>query len=314
MANVSESVTALRSQLSDLRDASLGLFDEAEKVHGEVRDVAKQRYHPVPAVWGALPPELHAIADRLRSDLRPLMVRISTTLRGSPLMDDADFRDLAGHAKIMAAALRFRRFRQWGVQVHHDEETILGVDPAGQEESALGSVAEARALFTESYRAVTEMMDYWSPRDEGALLAGAARGENARSYRPNTAFLLMWISPEHAELNDVRNTVQEVFKKFNIKATRADEIEHEGVITERIIQEIAASEFLFADLTGERPSVYYEVGYAHAIGKRVILYRKKGTKIHFDLAAYNCPEYESLGDLRHKLTTRLEALTNKADA
>jgi hypothetical protein len=313
IANMSESVTALRAQLSHLRDASLGLFDEAEKV--EVRAAEKRyRYDSAPEVWTILPPDLQELADRLRSELRPLMVRISAALRGSPLMSDADFRDLGRNAKVMAAALRFREFRQWGVQIHHDEGTVLGVDPPGQEESELDSVAKARALFTDSYRAVAEMMDYWSPGADGAPIAGAVRGDTARSYRPNTAFLLMWINPDLPELNDVRDTVQEVFKKFNIKATRADEIEHEGVITERIIQEIAASEFIFADLTGERPSVYYEVGYAHAVGKRVILYRKKGTKIHFDLAAYNCPEYESLGDLRLKLTTRLEALTNKADA
>ena len=67
----------------------------------------------------------------------------------------------------------------------------------------------------------------------------------------------------------------------------------------------------FADLTGERLSVYYEVGYAHALKKRVILYREKGTKIHFDLAHRNCPEYENMRELRQLLTKRLSAMTGK---
>jgi hypothetical protein len=49
------------------------------------------------------------------------------------------------------------------------------------------------------------------------------------------------------------------------------------------------------------------------IGKRVIPLQKKGSKIHFDLAAHNCPEYENFGDLRKKLTKRVQAMTNKPD-
>lgn len=122
----------------------------------------------------------------------------------------------------------------------------------------------------------------------------------------------MRINPDQPELNDVRDTVREVFKEFGIEATRADEIEHSEGITDRIIDEIKTSEFLFADLSGERPSVYYEVGFAHALDKRVILYRKKDTKIHFDLQHRNCPEYESLADLRAKLRLRIQAIVNKS--
>jgi hypothetical protein len=57
--------------------------------------------------------------------------------------------------------------------------------------------------------------------------------------------------------------------------------------------------------------VYYEVGFAHAIGRRVMLYRKTGTRIHFDLAAYNCPEFKNLSELEEKLIKRLEIVTGK---
>ncbi len=123
---------------------------------------------------------------------------------------------------------------------------------------------------------------------------------------------MMWMDPTKPELVDVADAVKAVFQRFSVSAVRADDIEHEGQITQQVLNELRTSEFLFADLTGARPNVYYEVGYAHALGRRVILYRQAGTGIHFDLAGYNCPEYVNIRDLREKLTRRLESLTNRA--
>lgn len=133
----------------------------------------------------------------------------------------------------------------------------------------------------------------------------------AINIKPNTAFIIMAIDPSKTEAEDACRAIKEVFHTYGIAAVRADEIEHQDKITDVILERIESSEFLISDLSGERPNVYYELGYAHAINKRPILFRQKGTKVHFDLAGYNIPEYNGVYDLKEKLANRLEEMTGK---
>lgn len=50
------------------------------------------------------------------------------------------------------------------------------------------------------------------------------------------------------------------------------------------LQELELSNFILADLSQERPSCYYELGLAQAIGKKVHIIATEGTVIH---QAYN---------------------------
>ncbi len=130
--------------------------------------------------------------------------------------------------------------------------------------------------------------------------------------RPDTAFVLMAMSPEHKELVDVYMAAKDVFKLFDVDAKRVDEIESPETITRSILREIRTREHLFADLTYERPNVYYEIGYAHALGKNPILFCREGNKVHFDLSVHKVTFYENLTDLRAKLARRLEAILGRA--
>jgi hypothetical protein len=228
----------------------------------------------------------------------------------SSLTSEADQRDLVIAAKTMRAALRLRKFETWNAEVLHDEGNVLGVNPASQSDNDELSPEKSKEAFESSGQKVKAILDLVSASGELGSLNMIAASDTAR-YRPGTAFIIMAMDKSKPELTDVADAVKEVFARFGVQAVRADDIEHEGLITKRILTEIETAEFCFADLTGERPNVYYEVGYAHALNRRVILYRKEGTAIHFDLAAYNCPSYENLKHLKEQLTKRLEYIINQ---
>lgn len=166
-------------------------------------------------------------------------------------------------------------------------------------------------IFEDYYKRISGIVELVSPLTVEHAEQTIERRGQLSGFKPDTAFIMMWMDPRRPELEDIYNTVKRCFNKFNNMAERADDIEHDGLITEKIIDKIKSSEFLYADHTGARPSVYYEVGFAHAIGKRVILYRKIGEKIHFDLSGYNSPEYSNLSDLEKKLIKRLSHLTGR---
>lgn len=130
--------------------------------------------------------------------------------------------------------------------------------------------------------------------------------------KKDTAFVLMAMDPNIYELEDVYHTIKDVCASFGINAYRADEIEHQDRITDMILSEIESCEFLIADLSYERPNVYYEIGYAHALDKRPILYRRTGTRLHFDLAVHNVPEYKNVTELKELLNKRFEAILGRA--
>jgi hypothetical protein len=261
--------------------------------------------------WGRLPESLHEAAQMLQKRVAILGVAFCDGVKSSPLLVTADDLDIRIGFRAMASASVLRSYNYHDPYAISEEDRVYGIVPASQSESNV-LPNEARAEFLKTGQALAEKLELLLPSDENLTKAiVATEAPDVRSYRPNTAFIMMQINNELPKLEDVKNTIKEVFKAFGIRALRSDEIEHQDVITQRILDEIATSEFLVADLTGARPSVYYEVGYAHALKRRPILYREKGTSLHFDLMVHNVPKYENITDLKKKLATRLVALTGK---
>lgn len=86
---------------------------------------------------------------------------------------------------------------------------------------------------------------------------------------------------------------------------RIDEQIFDENIMERIYNQIAKADLIVADMSGRNPNVFYEVGYAHAIGKKVVLITNNGNDIPFDLKQYHHVIYNSIVYIKDKLTERI---------
>jgi hypothetical protein len=87
---------------------------------------------------------------------------------------------------------------------------------------------------------------------------------------------------------------------------RVDEqIFHESIL-QRVYNQIAKADIVVADMTDRNPNVFYEAGYAHALGKVVILLTQKFEDIPFDLKHYPHIVYSGrISDLKPELERRL---------
>jgi hypothetical protein len=80
------------------------------------------------------------------------------------------------------------------------------------------------------------------------------------------------VMPIGKQLDDIyTNIIKTTVEKFNFVCRREDECPSVGELTAGIVSHIANATLVVADLTGDNPNVYYELGIAHTLEKVVIL-------------------------------------------
>lgn len=118
-------------------------------------------------------------------------------------------------------------------------------------------------------------------------------------------FVLM---PFDSAFNDIYQLgIKETCDNAGAYAERVDEQTYDGTVTQRIYNQIAKADIIVADMTGRNPNVFYEVGYAHALDKRVILLTRCVDDIPFDLKDHPHIVYgTSIQYLREELLKKLQ--------
>jgi hypothetical protein len=127
------------------------------------------------------------------------------------------------------------------------------------------------------------------------------------------AFVIMKFADEGLDAI-YENAIAPALKNSGYTPVRIDKIPVSGSITTKTLEQIAKSDIVLADLTGGRPNCYYETGYAHALGKELILtIRKRSTK-HFSLSVHQFIEWTDGDGLKRELMARLEKIRKRKES
>ena len=111
-------------------------------------------------------------------------------------------------------------------------------------------------------------------------------GDECRYKVYGESDLVFVLMPFAEEFDDVYQTTKSVWQGFGLRCLRSDEIFHtREVMCVSICQNIQRARFIVADVTGKDPSVFYELGIAHILGKPVVLITQQLEDVPFDLRA-----------------------------
>ena len=127
-----------------------------------------------------------------------------------------------------------------------------------------------------------------------------------------TCFVIQPFNEEHNKR--YKNVVKPAIEEVGYESYRVDEDKAVQKPIESIEQKIRECSVCFADISDDNPNVWYEVGFATALGKKMILACACGRdKYPFDIQHRNIIAYQAGTTQGHKklkkeIIDRLEAL------
>lgn len=112
------------------------------------------------------------------------------------------------------------------------------------------------------------------------------------SVQPQAFVVMQFNTREFDDLFD--QVIDPACRKVGLKALRADQTQSPGLVVTEMTKQIAESRVVIAEITPANPNVYYEVGYADALRKPLILIADKTVKeLPFDIRPYRTIFYEN---------------------
>jgi hypothetical protein len=135
-----------------------------------------------------------------------------------------------------------------------------------------------------------------------------------RLITPTDVFVIMSFA-EKGHLKDAYNTMRRVCEASGFTAFKVDQhLDTRQRIVPSIMNAIRRSAFIIADVSEPRPNVYYELGFAQALGKDVLTSAFKGTQLPFDVFDVPTLYWDCQDTLERKLQAEISQIAQKFGA
>ena len=174
--------------------------------------------------------------------------------------------------------------------------------------------SHSETMHQAGLKTLRDFMTNHASDEQLKVIADAAGGEPLDLHMDSAAlsagkvFVSMPMNKEKCSQVDViRAGTETSIKRSRNQPYYLDLDVHNQNIVVKMLDEIKACKFLVADLTSQNPGVYYEAGYAKALGKTVIFtcQEKDFETVHFDIKQTQIVIWNNQDDLAEKLYSQI---------
>jgi hypothetical protein len=152
---------------------------------------------------------------------------------------------------------------------------------------------------------------------QAGLIAAGSQEVSFSDFAVQSDLPRAFVVMQFAEPYDTfyREVIQPQIKAAKFEVVRIDEKAGPGIIFQDIQREIEQAEIVIAEITPANPNVFYELGYAHALGKPTILLAQRESKLPFDIRSYRVVFYNDTiggkGEVERDLRRHLDAIAGR---
>ncbi len=203
-------------------------------------------------------------------------------------MDDLE----AKLEKLLAAIKRKSKYFGYLVELDYDKDYPLAYAQNGDELFAF--INQLRAMGLLELKSEDSQTKFVSLSGEGWKQLSRL----TKTIKQKQGFVAAWFDPSTDEsISTIKQAIESCgFAPMCIKTEHFKE-----TIMDKALGELQNSRFVVVDLTGSRPSVFFEAGYARALNIETIFVYKEDEaekqKLEFYVKHYQCHKYNDMDEL-----------------